>query len=118
MRWRVGTALGGALLLSGVAACVAVPAVDGPVPSSSKVQPAGQLHFTAAGELQREPRCRHRPRGGGRATPTSTSPSATSPTVGRASEDPWCRFVTDRVVGMELPFRAAAGNHESDGSNG
>ena len=117
MRWRVGTALGGALLLSGVAACVAVPAVDGPVPSSSKVQPAGQLHFTAAGDYSASPAAGNVLEAVGASDP-DLHLALGDLSYGRAGEeDQWCRFVTDRV-GTELPFELLAGNHESDGSNG
>ncbi|HET7802042.1 MAG TPA: metallophosphoesterase [Humibacillus xanthopallidus] len=117
MRWRLGSALVGALLLSGVAGCVAVPQTDDPVAPATRTPPAEQLHFTAAGDY------------GSTAATSSllTAVGATRPDLhlalgdlsyGRVGEEQqWCRFVTDRV-GTDLPFQLLPGNHDSDGSNG
>ena len=120
MRGRAG--LGpvlGVLLLSGVAACVAVPAVGptGGVAPSTQTAPAGELRFTAAGDY-------------GATDDTADvleTIRASDPDVhfalgdlsyGRpGEEDQWCRFVTDHV-GQDVPFQLLPGNHESDGSNG
>ncbi|WP_404391930.1 metallophosphoesterase [Humibacillus xanthopallidus] len=123
MRGRTGMSLLlGVLLLSGVAACVAVPAVGptaGAAPTSptTPTAPAGELRFTAAGDY-------------GATDDTGSvleTIRASDPDVhfalgdlsyGRpGEEDQWCRFVTDRV-GPDLPFQLLPGNHESDGSNG
>jgi 3',5'-cyclic AMP phosphodiesterase CpdA len=117
MRWRLVPALVGALLLSGVAACAAVPQTDDPVAPATRAQPAERLHFTAAGDYNSSPA----------AGSVLEAVGASDPDVhfalgdlsyGRAGEEgQWCRFVTDRV-GTDLPFQLLPGNHESDGSNG
>jgi hypothetical protein len=117
MRWRLGSVLLGAVLLSGVAACVATPPTDDPVPPATRTHPAGELQFTAAGDYG-----------------STAAASSVLEAVGRSSSDvhfalgdlsygkageesQWCRFVTDRV-GAGLPFELVAGNHESAGDNG
>jgi 3',5'-cyclic AMP phosphodiesterase CpdA len=123
MRGRAGLGLVlGALLLSGVAACVAAPAIDpapgnAPTTPSAPTVPAGELRFTAAGDYGATDDTRS----------VLETLRATDPDVhfalgdlsyGRpGEEDQWCRLVTDRV-GQDLPFQLLPGNHESDGSNG
>jgi 3',5'-cyclic AMP phosphodiesterase CpdA len=117
MRWRVSTALVGALLLSGVAACVAVPGSDGPPSSLSRAGTPSQVHFTAAGDYGSTPAA-------GSVLEALGDSGADvhfalgDLSYGRAGEESeWCRFVTDRV-GAALPFELVAGNHESDDKNG
>lgn len=117
MRWRLGTALVAGLLLSGLTACVGLPASNGTGAPSAEVRPAGQLHFTAAGDY-----------GSGAAASSVLDGVAGSGSsihfalgdlsYGRAGQEAqWCSFVTERV-GATFPFELLSGNHESDGSNG
>ncbi|HET8987695.1 MAG TPA: metallophosphoesterase [Humibacillus sp.] len=117
MRGRTGIGLVlGVLLLSGVAACVAVPGADDPVPSAGSVS-AGQVHFTAAGDYSASAAAGSVLEAVGASDP-DLHLALGDLSYGRAGqEDQWCRFVTERV-GADIPFELLAGNHESDGSNG
>jgi hypothetical protein len=117
MRWRLGSALVGALLLCGVAAFVAVPSGDGLVPGGTGTEPAGQLHFTAAGDYGSSPAAGTVLEAVGRSG-SDVHFALGDLSYGRVGdESPWCRFVDERV-GPDLPVELLAGNHESDGANG
>jgi 3',5'-cyclic AMP phosphodiesterase CpdA len=117
MRWRQAPALLGALLLSGVAACAAVPQADDPVPSATKAQAGGELRFTASGDYGSSAAAAGVLEAVGRSG-SDVHFALGDLSYGRAGEEgQWCRLVSERV-GATPPVELLAGNHESDGENG